>query len=140
MLSWINPRVVAVILSVVLLLAVTHSVSYDEIMRRSLWVCGSLYVLYLLAFLLPLRRAVRWPSLLGMAGTLAAAWAATALALIADARPLTLEEQMQHPTNWPRAAFVAAAAIAFYLFATGISRGFGERAELIERETGQRPD
>ena len=94
MLGWINPRVVTVIVSAMALLAVTQSTEYGLVLHRSIWVCASLIVLYAVVFLLPLRRAVRWQELLGMGATLAAGWAATALALIADARPLTLEEQM----------------------------------------------
>jgi len=139
MLGWINPRVVTVIVSAMALLAVTQSTEYGLVLHRSIWVCASLIVLYAVVFLLPLRRAVRWQELLGMGATLAAGWAATALALIADARPLTLEEQMQRPTNWARLVFLIAAGIAFYLFAEAINRGYRARAELIEIETGRRP-
>ena len=140
MLGWINPRVVTVVASVMLLLAVTRSTDYGLVLHRSIWVCASLFVVYVLVFLLPLRHAVKWQGLLGMAGALAAGWASTALAFISDARPLTLEEQMQNPTNWARMAFFAAAGIAFYLFADSVTRGYRARAELIEIQTGRRPD
>jgi len=131
MLGWINPRVVAVVASVMLLLAVTHSVGFEVLTHRAIWVCVCLFVLYVLVFLGPLRQAVRWPELLGMTGMLAAAWAAIALAMIADARPISLEDQMQHPTNWSRDAFVVAAGVAFFLFFRTATRGYSARDELI---------
>jgi hypothetical protein len=113
--KWFNPRVAIVVLSVFVLLAVTRSPSPEVETRRAIYSCTGLLIGYVLAFLLPLRRAVKFSSLMGMIVTLVAGWTATALALIADSVPVA-PDVADHPAKWARAAFVAAAAIAFYLF------------------------
>ena len=136
MLDWLNPRVIVVVVSVMVLLSVTRSASPEIQTHRAIVACSAMLVAYLLVFLIPLRKAVRWTFLLWMAVALLAGWAATALALVADAIQVAPDEMARHPSNWARAAFVVAAAVAFYLFFDLATRGYRAREDLRVRTGG----
>jgi hypothetical protein len=136
--KWFNPRVAIVVLSVFVLLAVTRSPSPEAETRRAIYSCSALLFGYVLAFLLPLRKTAKFSSQLGMIVTLVAGWTATALALIADSVPVA-PDAAEHPAKWARAAFVAAAGIAFYLFFDVCTRGYQER-ERKRAAAGEPPE
>ena len=134
--NWFNPRVVVVAISIIVLAQVSKLEEPHQTIRRGCIACGAMLVLYGLAFVLPLGRTLGLRRIVVPLLSLIAAWSATALAMIADALPVSLDEQMTRRFNLPMVLACVAGAAAFYLFFENSLRGFRLRADVLEARRG----
>jgi hypothetical protein len=139
--SWFNPRVFVVAISIVLMVQVSKlGGDPDTTIHRALITCAVMLFLYILAFLLPLLRCFGLRRIVIPGLSLIVAWTSVALAIVADALPITLEEQMAHRMNWPMDFACLAAAAAFYLFFENTARALRQREELLAARGGRSRD
>ena len=132
MLNWLNPRVIAVGISIILMVQVSK-VGEPHATIRNDWIsCTAMLLLYAAVYLVPLQRCFGWRTVIAPAALLTLAWVSVALALIADAIPMPLDVQMQHRANRPMIAFCVAGFAGFFLFFTQMARSFALRDDVLE--------
>ncbi len=129
---WLNPRVLVVALSILVMVQVSKVGDPHTTIRNDWVACVTLCLLYAAVFLWPLQRCFGARAIAGDGVLLLGAWGAVALALIADALPSRGYPAADHPHNWPMIAFCAAGFAGFFLFFTQMSKSFALRDEVLE--------
>lgn len=137
MTTWFNPRVAVVALSIAVLLRVSQMGEPEETMRRACVACAVLFLLYAAAFLLPIWGTLGFKRVVLPGTMLFAAWTFVALALVADAWPVTMAERMERQWNWPMTAFCVAGTITFFFFFQSASKALLLREEILEARHGR---
>jgi hypothetical protein len=132
MTNWLNPRVFAVAISLIVMVQVSKIGDPHTTIRNDWLACALMLLLYAVVFLVPLQRCFGWRTVVGPAALLLLSWLSVAIALVSDALPVTLYVQLQRRFNWPMIAFCTAGFAGFFLFFTHMARSFALRDEVLE--------